>query len=703
MLACAVSAPALAAPALMPKPQSVTPSADGGELVVSGPFAAKWDNCGPAARMEDAAARLQADIGRQTGLRLDMDVPVPLSIRCLSPEGGADRGEAYRLNVRADGISIEADGPTGALRALATLPQLAGLSPAGIRIPAQQIRDAPRFAWRGMLLDPARNFLSIETLKRQIDAMERVKLNTLHLSDDQGFRVESRRYPRLNAGGPFYTQAQIRDLVAYADARGVRIVPEIDVPGHTRAMVEAYPAIGIVRQSPIPGLKMAALNPASPESWRFLNGLFGEMAALFPDPHFHAGGDEVSAGIWTDAPGMREWMAKEGLADQHAVEGWFARRMAQLLRARGKTMIGWEEVASAGVDPDVVVQAWQTSNAMARATAGGHPTITSAGYYLNLLMPAEYHYVLDPAQTSGAGLSPERAAALRKLSPLLAAFVSEAQVDRPMPDLTPAQEALLKGGEMTLWGEIATDELVDHQLWPRAAAVAERFWSERSVRDTDDMYARLAVVSAQLSASGLRNNAGRARMIERLAPADPQALATLVEVSGPVRNMAHDHRIKAMLAGKTIVQSLNAPADATPPDSLAARQFTALAQRYAAGERALAPQLAARLAVWQANDARFRAVAAGNPLLEAALPTSAQLAALASAGLNAIAAREARKPLPAEELAQGRQLLETLRQQEAASWRPFDPFLSAQPPADLILKIGPAIQTLLDAATKAGG
>lgn len=704
LLALGTSLPAMAASALMPAPQKVELAPDGATLAVTSPLDAQWTGCGPVEKTDAAAARFQADIVRQTGLRLKADTPIPLRISCLSAEAGADKGEAYRLHVRADGISIEAEGPTGALRALSTLRQLAGLSPNGIRIPLQTIEDKPRFAWRGVMLDPARNFISVETLQRQIDAMERVKLNTLHLhlSDDQGFRVESRLYPKLNAGGPFYTQAQIRELVAYADARGVRIVPEFDVPGHSQAMVEAYPEIGVIKQSAIPGLKASALNPASPATWRFVRGLFAEMAALFPDPYFHAGGDEVSAGIWQDAPGMAAWMKREGLADQHAVESRFAREMARILKARGKKMIGWEEVAAAGVGPDVVVQAWQTSNAMASATAGGHPTLMSAGYYLNLLLPAEYHYALDPAQTSGAGLAPDHAAFLRKLSPILAKMITDALVDQPKPPLTAEQEAKLRGGEMALWGEIATDELIDHHLWPRAAAVAERFWSDRSIRDTDDMYARLAIVSAQLSASGLHNVSGRMRMIERLAPNDPQALATLLEVAGPVRNMAHDHRIRAVLAGKTILQSLNAPADAAPVDSLAARGFAAEAKRFVAGERALAPQLAAQLAIWQANDARFQAVAKGNPLLEAALPTSAQLAALASIGQEAVAALAGSKPMAANRVSEGRALLEALRKQEAASLRPFDPFLAAQPPADLILKIGPGLQTLLEAAVRPG-
>lgn len=686
------AAPSAASVALMPKPLSVTPGPGDQLLNISGPFAVQAKGCGDSALIQRAADRLQADIGRQTGLALSAAHPVRLSVICRDGAYAAERNEGYRLSVEADGVSVEADGPVGALRGFATLRQLVGLSPDGIRIPLQRIDDNPRFQWRGLLLDPARHFLSLETLKRQIDNMERVKLNTLHLhlSDDQGFRVESKRYPKLNAAGPYYTQAEIRDLVAYAAARGVRIVPEFDVPGHSRAIVDAYPETGVLADTAVPGLKAAALDPSAPATWAFLDRLFGEMTALFPDRHFHAGGDEVTAGIWTGAPKVRAWMQSRGHADQHAAERWFAGRVAALLKRHGKTMIGWEEVAGAGLDREVVVQAWQTSKAMARAIEAGHPVIMSAGYYLNLLMPADWHYAIDPAATAGVGLEPEHAARLRKLSPLLAGLVTDALVDQPMPPLTAAQERLLLGGEMALWGEITTDELVEHQLWPRAAAVAERFWSPRDVTDPADMYHRLDTVAAQLGS----NDA----LVQRLSPHDPATLATLLDAAGPVRNMAHDHRVRAMLAGKPIIQSFNAPADAAPVDSLLAHRFEAAARRYTAGERGLAPALQAQLRIWKENDARFRAAAKGRPLLEAALPTSEQLAGLAAVGLQALAAIEAGATLSADQAAQARAALKRVADQADASWRPFDGFLRPQPPADLLLKVGPGIAALVDAA-----
>ena len=696
----AIAAPA-AGPALMPLPGSMVSGE--GSLAVEGPFAPRWSGCGDVLPLNVAAVRLQADVQRQTGLVFDQAKAMPITVTCAATTSGADKNEGYRLRVTATGIAIEAQGPTGVLRGFATLRQLVGLSPNGIQLAAVTIDDAPRFGWRGVMLDTARHFLTVETIKRQIDAMERVKLNVLHLhlSDDQGFRVESRRYPRLTAAtnGDFYTQAQIRDLVAYAGARGIRVIPEFDVPGHTTAIVDAYPELGVVgKKSPV-NMPNVALNPALPKTYRFLSELIGEMAALFPDPVFHTGGDEVAKGVWDDNAEVKALMVREKLADTAAIEHYFNRRVQQILRQHGKTMIGWEEIAvGPGMAQDAIVQAWQTSNVTADVTAKGYRTVVSAGYYLDLLMPAEFHYMKDPHDPSAAGFTQEFAEGLRKVSPLLATYVTDALVAFPRPPLTPEQEKLVLGGEAPLWAEIVTDELADQRLWPRAAALAERFWSAKSVRDPGDMYRRLGPVGDLLTVSGLQDRANIARLTLRLAPEATEPVATLLSIVGPVRNMAHDHRLKAFLAGKKIVQSLNALADAAPVDSLTARRFATDASAYVAGNRTLAPGLLSDLNRWQSNDALFAAAAARNPMLEPARPTSAQIATLAGFGLEAIAAIEAGKSLAPESATRARAALDLLDQQEKASWRPIEPILKAQPSADLIVKIGPGIRTLVDAA-----
>ncbi|MBB6091212.1 N-acetyl-beta-hexosaminidase [Povalibacter uvarum] len=215
--------------------------------------------------------------------------------------------------------------------------------------------------------------------------MERVKLNVLHLhlSDDQGFRVESKRFPRLNSvgsHGQFYTQDEIRRLVAYAADRGVLIVPEFDVPGHSRAMVEAYPQLGVVAARSRPPFPAdVALNPASAEVYDFLGKLIDELAPLFPGPYFHIGGDEVSDSVWADNADIAAWMQREGLHSKQDAEGYFSRRVVERVLRAGKTPIGWEEYAATALPREAIVQAWQSSNATAGATARGHRTIVSAG------------------------------------------------------------------------------------------------------------------------------------------------------------------------------------------------------------------------------------------------------------------------------------------------------------------------------------
>ena len=692
--------PASAQPALTPQPKSAAWQA--GELKLDGAFAITWRDCHDD-RMTPAAARFQGDAAAITGLDLSRQAGPTLRIACRADPVA----ESYRLTVAADGVSLDADGPLGVLRGLATLRQLIQTNPPGAALPFATIDDAPRFAWRGLMIDTVRHFMTLETLKRQIDAMERVKLNVLHLhlSDDQGFRVESKRYPKLQAtgDGQFYTQAQVRELVAYATARGVRIVPEFDTPGHTGAIADAYPQLALAPLKPANAFAALdrALDPTKPETYRFLDALFGEMAGLFPDADFHAGGDEVGDAVWMDHPHVQAFMKANNIATKPALEAYFHHRVAAILKAHGKTMIGWEEVAADPAAPkDLIVQAWQTSNATADAVAKGHRTIVSAGYYLDLLESASFHYALDPLDPSAAGLTPAEVEKGRKINPLLAVVLKDALVAKPLPPLTPEQEKLVLGGEAALWAEIGTDEMLDARLWPRAAALAERFWSPRDVRDVDDLYRRLPIVQDQLRVQGLRDEANRVRMASRLAPGQAEPVLTLLDLVGSVRNMAHDHRILAMLRGQKIVQDLNGLADAAPVDSLVAHRFEARAKAFAGDDRSNAAALRADLMTWKANDARFQAVAKGRPALEAALPVSADIAVLAEAGLTALDAIEAGKPLSPDGRAKAEAVLARAEAFDAASARPIFAFLGKQPPADLIIKITPGIRALVTAAAR---
>ncbi len=708
LMSVSLPASALAAPALTPAPKAATFGQ--GALPIGGEFAITWQGCRDTA-LDGAARRFQSDLTRLTGVDLHGRPGPALAISCRAPDPGRNTlaaREAYRLRITPEGIKLDADGPAGVLRGLATLRQLVELSPSGVTTPLLDIDDAPRFPWRGVMIDVARHFMSIDTLKRQIDAMEVVKLNVLHLhlSDNEGFRVESRRYPRLHevsSHGRYYTQAQITDLIAYAADRGVRIVPEIDVPGHTRAIIEAYPELGAKPAKPV-GMLVGgnpALNPASEETYRFLAGLYAEMAGLFPDAYFHIGGDEVSDASWAGDPQIDAFMKTHALATKQDLESYFHGRVRDILRPHGKTVIGWEEVAVTGKLPnDVVVQAWQTSNATADATAKGYKTIVSAGYYLDLLMPATFHYAFDPVDSSAAGLTPAEAVAGRKLHPLVATILTDALVAKPLPPLTPAQQALVLGGEAPLWSELVTDEMLDSRLWPRAGALAERFWSPASVRDPGDMYRRLAVLQDRLRRLGIDDQGARARMASRLAPSAAEPVLVLLDLVGPVRNMAHDQRIPAALRGQKVVQEFNALADMAPVDSLVARNFIDRATRLAAGERQLAPALRADLQLWIANHQRFAELAKTHLALQSAVPVSADIAELAAIGLLAADALEAGRPLPAATLARAQAVLDRSEAFEKASERPILTFFGKHPPADLIIMITPGVRALVLAAQR---
>ena len=661
--------------------------------------------------LDRALARFQHDMERLQGQAPATLSGFPLTIDCAQGDGrlqGAD--EHYTLTIAPEGVTLAAPQAAGVLHGLATLRQVIATRSASEPLPALTIEDAPRFAWRGVMIDTSRHFVSVATLKRQIDAMEAVKLNVLHLhlSDNEGFRVESLRYPKLQAiasHGQFYTQAQIHDVVAYAADRGVRIVPEIDVPAHTAAILLAYPELGGV--GPDPSKPFAAydqaLDPTSERVYRFLDGLLGEMAALFPDSRFHLGGDETPAGVWTRDPRIKAAMAAKGFATQDALQAAFSRRVRAILAKHGKTMIGWEEVAAGGLPKDVIVQAWRTSNGVADAVRLGHRTIVSAGYYLDQLIPAASHYRIDPYDVVADGFTPEEGERARKASPLAAAAV-DPLVLKPLAPLTPAEQALVLGGEGPLWAELVSDEMVDDRLWPRAAALAERFWSPASVRDADDMLARAALVQDELRRLGLDEVAARQRMAARLAPGGAEAVLTLLSAVAPIRHATHNHAILASIRGKTLPtpQSLTELADAAPVDGMAVRRFEAGARRAAQGDRAPLGALRAQLVAWRDNDARFVDVARGRPLLEAALPTSKAVAELATSGIEALQAMESGAPPPADALARARERLTKSETYAAASERPVFAFMRAQPPADLIVAIAPGVRLLVEAAARSG-
>ena len=307
-----------------------------------------------------------------------------LSIECAAagsayPKLGED--ESYSLEVGAQHATLKANTVLGAIRGLETILQLVSANQGGYFLPLVSIQDKPRFAWRGLMIDVSRHWQPVEVVKRNIDGLAAVKMNVFHwhLTDDQGFRVESKRFPKLQemgSDGLYYTQEQVREVIAYAADRGIRVIPEFDMPGHTTSWFVGYPDLA---SAPGPyhierkfGIFDPAMDPTREETYRFLDGFLGEMAELFPDEYIHIGGDENNGKQWKANPRIQEFMLKHGLKDAPALQAYFNQRVLKILQKHGKKMIGWDEVLTPDLPKDVVVQSWRGTKSLADGAKRGY-------------------------------------------------------------------------------------------------------------------------------------------------------------------------------------------------------------------------------------------------------------------------------------------------------------------------------------------
>ncbi|MFL5619610.1 MAG: beta-N-acetylhexosaminidase [Gemmatimonadaceae bacterium] len=316
--------------------------------------------------------------------------------------------ESYSLTVRPLELSLSAQTPYGVLRGLETILQLVERTDTTISLPALTIEDRPRYPWRGLMIDVSRHWMPKSVILRNLDAMAAVKLNVLHLhlTDDQGFRVESQLFPRLHqegSGGNYYTQDDIREIVGYAADRGIRVVPEFDLPGHATSWLVGYPMLGsgrgpysLAREY---GIRDATLDPTREEVYEFLDSFFREMARLFPDPFVHIGGDEVSAkSDWNTNPRVQRFMRDHRLEGNHALQAYFNQRLQTILRSVGKAPVGWDEILHDSLKTPVVIQAWRSQEKLFEAVHRGFGGLLSAGWYLDHKLPAADLYRVDPTR-----------------------------------------------------------------------------------------------------------------------------------------------------------------------------------------------------------------------------------------------------------------------------------------------------------------
>jgi hexosaminidase len=435
--------------------------------------------------------------------------------------------EGYELEVKADQILIRTQSSAGAFYALQTLKQLIPLAPAQAHVPQVRITDYPRFGWRGLMLDVSRHFFTADEVKQYIDLMAQYKFNVFHwhLTDDEGWRIEIKSHPKLtekgawrverhgrfgegrpypkegekNTYGGYYTQEQIKDIIKYAAARNVTIVPEIDLPGHSMALLTAYPELSTRKEPKFvnPGSKFAewygahefkmlienTVNPADEKVYSLINDIMGEVAALFPSEYIHMGGDEAYHGFWEADAEVQAFMKKNNLKDTKELQAYFVRRVNDIISSKGKKMIGWDEILDGGGLPkSTAVMSWRGTKGGIKAASEGHYVVMS---------PTTFAY-LDYTQGDKSVENPIYAdLSLAKTYEL-----------EPVPDGIDPKYIL--GGQGNLWTEvIPTLQFAYYMAYPRALAVAEKLWSPKAASTFPSFVNRLESVYPRFEAQGI--------------------------------------------------------------------------------------------------------------------------------------------------------------------------------------------------------
>jgi hexosaminidase len=614
-------------PNLMPWPSTLVSSE--GSLSIDAGFAVDSAGCADA-RVRHAIQRLTARLIRQTGLAIDIQAAANSKLVIECGRGPAyptlEDDESYKLDITPQQAHLTGSTAAGVLHGLETFAQLIVPGKEGFQAPSVHIEDHPRFPWRGLMIDVSRHWMPVPVVERNLDAMAAVKMNVFHwhLTDDQGFRVESKKFPRLQqfgSDGHFYTQAEIRQIIGYAADRGIRVVPEFDMPGHTTSWFVGMPELattpGAYQIERSWGVFAPALDPTREDTYVFLDAFIGEMAGLFPDPFFHIGGDEVDDTQWKNSPTVQAFSRAHGFRTSVELHAYFNRRLATIVKKHGKIMIGWDEVLAPGVSKDTVIQSWRGQDSLAEAAAQGYRGVLSFGYYLDYLKPASFHYASDPLGEKASQLTPEQA-------------------------------ARILGGEACMWTEYVNFETVDSRIWPRAAAIAERLWSPREVNEVDSMYTRLQAVSGVLDLVGVHHRSNQGPMLNAIAaerPAEPlRVLADAVEALGIAgrRDVRH----------YTSLVPLNRLVDAARPESEQVRELeqAVIHRRY--------PELKATFTQWAASRALVTPLADNDFLVRELLPLSGDLSTVGSIGLLALQYLQQDQAVPENWIAEQRKTLD---------------------------------------------
>jgi len=516
LLAATVWADRAPAPAIIPQPQSIELRA--GVFQLNLHTCIRYDS-GSRATANFLTERLRAGTGfpLPTSRRFFGHDAIPGGIFLTTKNADTHLGpEGYELTVASNSVVVRAPSQAGLFYGVQTLFQL--LPPqiyatnlvTGVtwQMPGVEIKDWPRFPWRGFMLDVSRHFFDKSEVETLLDAMALHKLNVFHwhLTDDHGWRIEIKKYPRLTAVGAwrkaagfgfdprlttaygpdgryggFYTQDDIRDVVKYAATRHITIVPEIEMPGHATAALAAYPEYSCTGGPFEPSLTAGVFNgiydPAKEETFQFLANVIAEVAPLFPGKYFHIGGDEVPKDTWHHSADCQALMKREGLENEEELQSWFVRRIEKIVEANGHAMIGWSEILQGGLPPNAVVMDW-IGGAKEAATAGHDVVMTPTGYCYFDFYQSTNHAAEPKAPAWGGPLT------LGKI------YSFEPMPKNVPPDLQP----FILGAQGNLWTEqISNLKQAEYMTFPRACALAEVTWSAKDAKNWEDFMRRLQV------------------------------------------------------------------------------------------------------------------------------------------------------------------------------------------------------------------
>ncbi len=522
--------------------------------------------------------------------------------------------ESYQLTIASNKIIINAANDLGALHGLETLLQLLQNNNTSYYFPVVEISDSPRFTWRGLMIDAARHFQPVDVIKRNLDAMASMKMNVFHwhLADDQGWRIQLKNHPKLTelaSDGYFYTQEEIKNIVKYADERGILVIPEIDVPGHASALLTAYPEIGskvgegkityeVQRNS---GIFNATLDPTNPKTYEILSTIFDEVCPLFPGSYFHIGGDENNGKEWNENPAIQQFKKENNLVNNHDLQTYFNMKLIPMLKKHNKKLMGWEEIMTENMSKDAIIHAWRGTNegeeaggALIKAAKNGYNTVLSNGYYIDLMLGLEIHFLNDPLP--------------KKII------------------LTPEEKARILGGEAAMWSELVTPLNIDSRIWPRTAAIAERLWSSAEVNDMKSLRKRLKTISFRLEELGITHIRNKEVTLRNISNnQDTRALNDFSNLCEPLKNYKRNGGGKKY----RMHSPLTLFADACNADASEALDFNVAVNSYLVDKSKENKLIVTNfLKKWIALNSDLIALSANAPLVQPFLPLSKSLSDL---------------------------------------------------------------------------